>query len=616
MQSGEYTIRAPKSAKIPSRWIAVSWDFSKLVIRRWVIVSGEEKRIVSFESNDISQLFAALNEIALPGEKWMIVGWKMYELLCCAGMYEAVEKGDVNIAEHVSGKSVKPSTVMPKRYIGAVICQSPPTIIDARLGNGADVCLIDLGNIGLSKAQFDDDEKCSDMDMTLQAIQDYLCMIRELDMGKFCTTSAAQGLYCFKRSHMRDRLIAHEHSMARALERDAYMGGRCEAFRIGKLSGEHYYYDFRSMYVGIAKDALFPADMIDYREDVSLADIDTQDGELMHIGDVTLETGSPLYPVRHSKVVMYPIGRFRTQLCWPELSQAIVSGAVMHVHRLATYKCARVYEHFAQWAIDSFSQLESLGLSHMRPTLKQCINGSFGKIGQRAKDWIHCPGKINDKRWEQWWQKHPSIDHVTQWRAMDGVVEYMDCAREQSRSLPSMSGTMCSYGRVMLSALLFDDDLRGHIAYCDTDGIIVDYYGHLLMNSLGVVGHEIGQMSLRNHSDDTEIFGIKHYRMGDQFICAGIPAASATLTDGRIYYDRLEPMAKSLWHKRAFSQSSDRSSRDLRRMQYRHGENVDGVVYPWMMGEFDDDINNSKPGHAASETYRIVGSAYSAGRRV
>src|SRR5437016_2810327 len=144
MQSGEHTIKRPKSTAKPSRIIVLDWDFSVLSIRKWRVVNGEEKSVVNIETDDITSLFFHLKNLCANGDSWTIVGFRMYEMLCLAGMYDAIERKDIAITVvdetsedvHKKGKA--------RKYIGAMICQSPPTIIDAWLSNHAKVCFIDL----------------------------------------------------------------------------------------------------------------------------------------------------------------------------------------------------------------------------------------------------------------------------------------------------------------------------------------------------------------------------------------------------------------------------------------------------------------------------------------
>jgi hypothetical protein len=631
----------------------------KLWIRRWQIIDGEERRIAEiclsdanfmaenldtegseklsnskrvdgiWEVNDnlqgdvgvkflgryLGSFWSHLATLCTKGEKWIVAGWKMYETLCAAGMFDAIESGKVRITDSIDLAIKKGKRVKSKRFVGSMICQSPPTIIDAVLDNGSKLCFVDLANFGLSKSQFCDDPPSLEIDMATQAIQDHIVMLRELDMGKLCMTAAAQGYYTFRRSHMKDQLVAHEHTDARKLERAAYFGGRCEAYKLGKLPGTWTYIDIRSMYTCLARSCMFPTDLVDYIIYPHFSELPVYDSSKMIIADCTIETDVAMFPLRYDRRVIFPIGKFRTQLCHPEFCDAFELGIVKHVHQVNVYSCAAIYCSFAKLVEDSLSRLDFLGLLHMRPTLKLIVNASFGKIGSRSKDWVHVPDKANDKRWEQWWQKLPHLDRVTMWRCMDGVVEYSDAEREQARSLPSISGTMNSHGRVLLGQLLLDPKLSGHIAYCDTDGMIVDEWAVRYIHDLGLIGNNIGEYCEKEESNDVEIFGIKHYRFGERVVCAGIPAESAKIVDGRIYYKRHQPIYNSLWQGTAFETGIDVECR-RNHSPYRHGKvNHDLTISPWIIGEVENVSERSADGNSADKAYRILGYKDTVGRQ-
>ena len=521
-----------------------------------------------------------------------IVGWKMYETLCALGIYEALETGLISLKRRKRKvKGDKANTVW-EQQAGALVCDSPPTIIDLEFPGKRYVRCIDLCNWGLDHEWLEDAEYQEDLEGATAALQDYVAMVYALEMGSLQSTAAAQG-YCRFRTHdLEARIAVHQDAGVRTLERRSYFGGRCEAFQVGPIPGPLYYVDVKAMYSHIAATKQFPVDLIDQGEGLdlyggALIDDMIDPGEAPKLvtmariwesplitshctAEVEINSRQPRYPCRIGMHTYYPVGRFRTVLCGAEFEDAVSSDSVSWIGRWATYKTDYVWRQYATWYFNGLGRLSILGLGHMRSALKLAVNASYGKVGARGKRWIDTPPDGTAARWGQWWRDHPLSGEMTQGRAIDGIHQYLDQGGEPSSSIPSIAAAMNAYGRVWANRLL-DQIGRENVYYWDTDGGIVSEAG--VQNCQAVIASKLdspGDLTIREIGADGWIGGLKHYRIGNCWVQSGVPSDARRTTDGRAEWTDHEPFAYGLWHGEPFSgREQDRTRYGCR--PYEHG---------------------------------------------
>ena len=124
-----------------------------------------------------------------------------------------------------------------------------------------------------------------------------------------------------------------------ALERRAYFGGRSEAFRLGNIDGGPFYkLDINSMYPSVMVDAPVPLALKAVYSYVSKAELRAALRSSLVVADVEVQTEDPIYPRVIDGRLCFPVGRFTTSLCTPELRYALNRGHIARVGGMATYR--------------------------------------------------------------------------------------------------------------------------------------------------------------------------------------------------------------------------------------------------------------------------------------
>jgi DNA polymerase type B, organellar and viral len=515
-----------------------------------------------------------------------VFGFRIYEMICAANFKESIDSGTYALTIGNSDNSEDEKDWKIGKQLGVFVAENPPTIIDITHHQGHKFRIVDLCNYGMELADFEDELDTSDLDKSVQAIQDYCELLAATNMGGLKTTAASQAWACYRTNHYDDKIVAHDNHEVRKHERRAYAGGRCEVFRLGKIPDRCYYLDVKGMYNAIALNGYFPSRMYDYQCSVTGGIELTWPHLGSTIADVEIDTPIPIYPCKLDGITVYPVGRFRAVLAGPELMLACSNSHVRKCFFASKYEMKPLFTRFASWYFDTLNRLESLGLSHLKPALKLACNSMYGKIGSRGKSWKTVSNPDYRPRWARWHGSVPGTRELTQWQSIDGVVQWLDCDGEPPVSCPAIPAFMNSYGRCQLLNIMYAIGFE-NVHYVDTDGLIVNEEGyHSAVNSGMVAINVPGMLTIRGSSTDTEIFALKHYRFDGKITCAGIPVDRV--------FDRIdetmilshEQFGYALWHRNPFY---PKYVEEIKKhaAHYRHGvRNNDGSVAALLFAEW------------------------------
>lgn len=537
-------------------------------------------------------IWHTLYEARLRGTLW-VMGWCMYPMLCRAGIYAAFERGDLRLLSRKRDKTTTDHDQSDRQVYGSLVCSDPPTIIDVSSNDGRKLRYLDLANYGLDPETFADCDVGMSLDSVVQAIQDYATMLRELRMGGWTATAASQGLSWWRQTRDCQRVSCSQDPEVRAIERRAWHGGRCEATRVGLIDRPVWYIDVRSMYTYIGSTEMMPESHImdcthGRGDDTYIA---THAREI--VADVLIRTDVPSYPVRWRRHTYYPVGRYLTTLCGPELERALSAGHVEAVLSAHVYALGPTLQGYCQRALSARRCMDGLGLGHLTGALKLSVNASYGSVGKRGRLWVDQPDSHLPDRWGQWWEDHPTDGHTVQGRTVDGHHQILSEDTEPVISSPAIPAWIASHGRCMLADYIGLIGIE-HVYYYDTDGMIVDAdglaaaYRHEL-----IVDGEPGMMTIREQGQSATIRGLKDYRIGDRWVQSGVPRHAHRDPDGRVQWSEIEPWSYGMWHRSPWRDHvSARSRRGY--PPYRHGiVGHDGHVTPHTMyysGDLSDGI--------------------------
>lgn len=215
------------------------------------------------------------------------------------------------------------------------------------------------------------------------------------DNGRWQLTSAGCAGARFRHRHLVERSIkVHGVAEARVLEREALFGGRREIYRKGRLpEGLWADLDYVSHYCMVAGSVPVPVELGGIHDHVRPDLLDHLDGPIGIIARVEVEVDRPVAPLRDPKRgILYPVGRFVTTLCQPELELVAAHGRILRWIQVAVYQTTPALEDWADWVLGALDGPHPESDPLARVLLKDWTRSLIGKFGQRRPDPEPQPG--------------------------------------------------------------------------------------------------------------------------------------------------------------------------------------------------------------------------------
>ena len=431
------------------------------------------------------------------------------------------------------------------------IIEDPPTAFVFRSGDRS-ICLFDNLNLfrmplsqigasfGLSKLKMPGkkasleawDTYCRrDVEVLMKGFVDYLAFLEIHDLGNFALTLPSQALTSFRHRFMKHEILIDNNERALELARSSYLGGRCEAFRIGKVAESLHMVDINSMYPFVMFMSPVPYRLDGTSSHVSLDDLGRMLVNRACFADVDIETRVPAFPLKHKGRMIFPVGRFRIPLADPELRLAFNMDAIRNIHSVARYYADVLFDDYVQF----FYQRRQLAKAHGdKKTDLMCklfMNSLYGKFGQNGRKWEKVCDTSEDGIF-LWHEIDADTRQVRQFRRFLGVVEELKNESEARDSHPAIASMITSAARLYLWQLIQQAGLE-HVIYVDTDSLIVDDVGfHALADKLD--SSTLGKLKLEESAPFADIRGLKDYTFGTKNRIKGV-RKSAKKIDNTTY---------------------------------------------------------------------------------
>lgn len=405
---------------------------------------------------------------------------------------------------------------------GYLVLQDPPTVLHARVaGTTGSIHWVDARNYGVNIA--DHDESARERVQRLHGFS--LGMIGTLKshgLGSLRDTAGSQAMHSFRKKHLRSVMLCHTVRQALDLEGASYYGGRCEAYRIGRIEGPVYHYDVRSLYPSVCSSHLLPVRLRGVCLDVPDVLAGQRSDLAYWIADVTIQTDEPAYPVRDGTLMVFPLGRFRTVLAGPELVDACERNRVVAWHAAASYDCEPALKSYADEMDQIRRDAEESGnvpLKQWSKAMSVCLPG---KLGQKDRRWVTVGSWAGFGYYAEWHQKDKSGKWV-RWRTVAGITQYEHVGDWHHDSVPAVASYITSAGRISLLSLLracgWDN-----CYYCDTDSLFCSPLGSGRLVAAGLVRTgEMGYLRQEGVYHEMEIRGLKDYTVDGRRVLAGLP---------------------------------------------------------------------------------------------
>jgi hypothetical protein len=491
------------------------------------------------------------------------------------------------------------------------IIEDPPTVLKFEQSNPTkSIQLIDTMNyfpfsvkkigewVGLEKFDFEVSRKdpaafkryCErDVEIIAKAVTSFHSFIKDEDLGNVRITIASQAFSAYRHRFMPHSLYCSDSKFELGLARQAYTGGRAEAFFIGKIPEKVYCLDINSMYPAMMEQYPYPVEYDKFFLYPDVADIKQALEHRAVIADVELITEAAFYPLKYEGRLCFPTGHFRTTLTTPELMLALHFGHLKKVHAATSYKEYFIFRDWVNYFWEKRSEAKHQGDETASMLYKLMMNSLYGRMGMKASHWEEI-GSCPPEQIRREMIYDVPTDTYTYQRRFAGIMQQKVERDESYDSIPSIAAHVTAYGRFFLGKLIQMAG-KGNTFYCDTDSVFVNFKGYERLKGF-IDPDKLGMLKLEWTSNDVEIHGLKDYRVDDRIKIKGIRPNAIKLSETQYQQTVFQGFKGALQRGQIDQQFVRQQVKNLSRIYHKGFVTDSGVVEPFILS-YSDGVTSS-----------------------
>ena len=369
-----------------------------------------------------------------------------------------------------------------------------------------------------------------DVEILVKAVNVYIEFLLQHDLGRFSLTKASQAFTAFRHRFMIRKIYIHTEKEVIDLEREAYIGGRCECFEMGKISGGPFVtLDVNGMYPYVMKENLYPWKLAGYYENKQPEFFTGKLINLLIIAEIQVDTIEPVFAIKVKGKTIFPVGKFNCFVTTTGFKYGIDKGYITKIVRASVYRKADIFS----WYVNYFHDLRvKFRLEENDMFLLLCKymhNSLYGKFGQMKivseyEDFDNGGDYTREEVWSMISERTVTITHLMNQR----LIQYQEGEGENSNV--AIAAHITENARFALWDLM-EKAGRDKVLYCDTDSI------KIRKKDLSRVKHLIdpqtlGKLKIEDESKTLLIEGAKNYRTETHRKIRGIPHKAIEVKPG------------------------------------------------------------------------------------
>jgi len=355
-----------------------------------------------------------------------------------------------------------------------------------------------------------------------------------------------------------DLIVFHDDLELKQFEREGYFGGESQLFYCGKWNANCHVIDIRSFYPWIATQFELPYQFVRIIESCSLDYLKNQLEVYEAIAEVEIGGPNTEYPVRIENKnygkrkhglsftsqhhVIYPEGIYWTKLTSLELRNAIESGHVRNVGRVAFYKKGFILRDFMNEWIEKRQQAEDENDHAMVVLAKLIANSLIGKFGQYGVSWKEQPQETPPINWGEYWKINWDNKTYSKYRSIGGYAQKYVGITETQHSFIPIPAAVCAIGRTIMRSIRRQLPMNS-VLLQNTDGFVLTDDGlETAKKLLTFSDHEPGTWRIKGSFSDAEFWTPQHYRLGENYYLSGVNRDRTFDGDEFIFYEQTNPL--------------------------------------------------------------------------
>ncbi len=360
-----------------------------------------------------------------------------------------------------------------------------------------------------------------DTEIIKEAIEYYWGFIKEYDLGKFAMTRSSQAFTAYRHRFMKKDIYVHQVEKVVDLERQAYYGGRVEAFHFGECKdGPFITLDINSMYPHIMQSSRMPVKLVDYREDTDLTLLPDILKEHSVVARCRIKTELPLYAIRHNKKIVFPIGEYETFLCTEGVKRALKLGHLLSISEMSIYTNDFLFTAWVDFLYALRLQFKREKQAILEYMCKIMLNSLYGKFGQKFMETDETEEITGSGYWRCDNYDFETGERWIEFKLMNKRIVQKG-EKNGKNAFVAIAAHICENGRLMLYDLM-DTIGRDKVLYCDTDGVKIRKRDMETVN--GLLHHDrLGAIKIEDETNKLIINGAKNYETDKGVKIKGIP---------------------------------------------------------------------------------------------
>lgn len=385
------------------------------------------------------------------------------------------------------------------------------------------------GVSGVQSPNSDDLDQWGDYcSRNVSALSGILCQyfgwLRTGVAGNWQLTGAGQSWAHWRHSHYTHPVLVHPDSDAIAAERRAMWTGRAENWSWGKdLDAPVYEWDWANSYPRIGRDYDIPVRLVGTTRTADAKDLVTLAGKYTVLADVIVSTEQPVVPTRHNGKILWPTGNFETTLWWPEIEAVLSEGGTVTPHCVWLYKSEPALEQWGTWIIDQIHGKGSIPYPWVPLVLKHWSRTLIGRFATQYQDWEEF-GTDSESKVQVGKLYNADDGTTTDIMQVGRDMHVMTGLSESDDSCPQITSYIMSVARRRLWDAIQSVGPENCL-YVDTDSLIVNLEGHVILTELTKLGQFEG-LRLKDRHRGYEIYGPRSAIIGSRRVFSGMPKAA------------------------------------------------------------------------------------------
>ncbi len=336
--------------------------------------------------------------------------------------------------------------------------------------------------VGISKPELPDFEgpdeewawRCrQDVCILAQALTELMDWWDARKLGSWSITGPASGFNAMRHRPSPHKVVIDPDELARKIERQAIMGGRREVWRVGRQPwGDYREIDFRLAHATVAAHCPLPKRRSVAFDRMGLEDWRLTSDRWAPLAWCLVNAQAPRYPLEVQGRLFYPVGRFRTLLCGPEIAEAHRRSELLEVGPGYVYQLGQHMGEWGRWVLHELGEPQSETPEVARTAIKAWSRQVPGKWAARTGRLIH-QGPALEAGWHlEHGRHHPSGAPVA---TLDMALTRQVVLQDQDADdcFPAVLAWIQSEVRLRLGRLV-DQVGPERMLVCNTDGVICE----------------------------------------------------------------------------------------------------------------------------------------------